>query len=194
MPFRINYSGPAPISTFFRPREADTLQAIAEKATEVPDTALITSVSPKLNSGKRFISAFRGRVVQGLEIVLPHGYKGLVLRNELPSKVSRPVRKDRKKTRSTRRKMECEDQEDEDGTEQASETETSEAVRELVPSHTFESFILWNPDRHVDEGQDEYIRTLKEWTALAAEVCCVITEIEDHHVIEHLGLFTAARL
>ena len=43
-------------------------------------------------------------------------------------------------------------------------------VRQLIPTPTFSSFTIWSPDIPVDEGKDEYIRCLVEWTKLAAEV------------------------
>ncbi|CAG8583811.1 1045_t:CDS:1 [Acaulospora colombiana] len=38
----------------------------------------------------------------------------------------------------------------------------------------FQSFKLWNPDVPVDEGSDEYIRSLQEWMVLSSEVCVSI--------------------
>jgi len=35
----------------------------------------------------------------------------------------------------------------------------------------FQRFTLWHPDIPVDEARDEYVRSLKEWVALASEVC-----------------------
>ncbi|KAH9971005.1 hypothetical protein BGW80DRAFT_1325058, partial [Lactifluus volemus] len=35
----------------------------------------------------------------------------------------------------------------------------------------FDSFVLWHPDNPVDEGKDEYLRSLSEWVNIAAEVC-----------------------
>ena len=43
-------------------------------------------------------------------------------------------------------------------------------VRQLIPTPTFLPFTIWSPDIPVDEGKDEYIRCLIEWTKLAAEV------------------------
>lgn len=45
-----------------------------------------------------------------------------------------------------------------------------EEVKVLVPTGRFDSFMLWNPDIPVDEGKDEYLRSLTEWIALAAEI------------------------
>jgi hypothetical protein len=50
------------------------------------------------------------------------------------------------------------------------EDSAAPAVRVLRPSATFSSFVLWNADIAVDEGKDEYLRTITEWMDLAAEV------------------------
>lgn len=34
----------------------------------------------------------------------------------------------------------------------------------------FQSFKLWNPDVPIDEGSDEYIRSLQEWMVLSSEI------------------------
>jgi hypothetical protein len=54
-----------------------------------------------------------------------------------------------------------------------SEDSATPAVRVLRPSATFSSFVLWNADIAVDEGKDEYLRTITEWMDLAAEVGCL---------------------
>ena len=46
-------------------------------------------------------------------------------------------------------------------------------ARVLCPTGTFGSFVLWHPDIPMDEERDEYLRSLTEWTRLAAEVRCV---------------------
>jgi len=40
----------------------------------------------------------------------------------------------------------------------------------LALASTFSSFVVWNPDIPVDEGRDEYIRSLNEWIKLSAMV------------------------
>ena len=47
---------------------------------------------------------------------------------------------------------------------------TLQDVRQLIPTPTSSSFTIWSPDIPVDEGKDEYVRCLVEWTKLAAEV------------------------
>ncbi|KAL5531299.1 hypothetical protein ACEPAG_4176 [Sanghuangporus baumii] len=43
-------------------------------------------------------------------------------------------------------------------------------VKVLKAMQTFQSIVVWNPDVVVDDGRDEYIRALREWTAVASEV------------------------
>ena len=45
-----------------------------------------------------------------------------------------------------------------------------DTVRTLRPAATFASFVLWHQDIPIDEGRDEYLRAVREWTRLAAEV------------------------
>ena len=52
-----------------------------------------------------------------------------------------------------------------------SETASDEGpTRFLEPVSTFASFVLWNPDIPANDGRDEYVRSLREWTKLVAEV------------------------
>jgi hypothetical protein len=50
------------------------------------------------------------------------------------------------------------------------DAQPSVPVNTLYPTGAFSSFVVWNPDIPVDEGRDEYLRTLTEWIGLAAEV------------------------
>ncbi|KAH7910468.1 ribonuclease H2, subunit C [Hygrophoropsis aurantiaca] len=43
-------------------------------------------------------------------------------------------------------------------------------IRTLKPTSIFSSFVLWTPDIPVDDGKDEYLRSLTEWTRLAVEI------------------------
>jgi hypothetical protein len=42
--------------------------------------------------------------------------------------------------------------------------------RTLKPVARFSSLVVWNPDIPVDEGRDEYLRALGEWTRIASDV------------------------
>jgi ribonuclease H2 subunit C len=137
----------------------------------------------------RFISSFRGRTIQGLKVELPRGYVGVVLKADgklgEPTKVTRKARDDMKgkgakskwKGRSTRNSARVIDVDAEEENNMDEIMDVDEpfvdpaAVRSLVPVSQFSSFVLWHADHPVDEGRDEYFRSLTEWTRLAHEVC-----------------------
>ena len=228
MPFHIEHTGPAPVSTYFRIKphagplwqlssipdpplsdnqtEPTTVtvntKAVSYEENENPSAAVdadrvvagpaITATaevdvlganveapaSPVQQPGpiqrlsgaaKRFISSFRGRTVHGVEVTLPKGYAGIVLRGDTNDQVHphpstggkpkrRPVRNSRK--RSTEEELD----------EMSLEDEEKPPVRVLKPTARFDSFVLWHPDIPVDEGRDEYLRSLSEWTNIASEV------------------------
>jgi len=233
MPFHIQHTGPAPVSTYFRIRpqvrplsqsfpapdpsppsgdsqtevttatvntevilleEKENPSMAADAGLAVADPAIITAAAEvdvvvtnvkapaphALHSGpirrlsesaKRFISSFRGRTVHGVEVTLPKGYVGIVLRGDAndqahphPPTASktrrRPVRRSRKKP--------TEEEEVLDGI--SPEGDDGRPVRILKPTAMFDSFVLWHPDIPVDEGKDEYLRSLSEWTNMASEV------------------------
>ncbi|KAI0923650.1 hypothetical protein AcV5_009131 [Taiwanofungus camphoratus] len=150
---------------------------------------------------RRFVAAFRGRTVHGLEVGLPEGYAGVVLRapgeegsaegggswkgTQKTGAKSRAGKTGRQ-TRGTRRARKAADadvaEHGEDGGDCGEDADADArlesgrlggedgAARVLRPVSAFSSFVLWNPDIPVDEGRDEYLRTLTEWTRLAAEI------------------------
>lgn len=124
-----------------------------------------------------FIAAFRGRQVHGRTVDLPQGYGGVVL--SAPSGDAKGQGDDtgtvetmaraRGKARSTRtcsRQMET----DEDDAADADHDGSRVEIRRLTPVSRFSSLTVWSPDIPVDEGKDEYLRSLTEWTKLAAEI------------------------
>jgi hypothetical protein len=131
---------------------------------------------------RRFIAAFRGRQIHGLKVDLPVGYRGIVLRGDENGEGGNDATKQRgteKKARgkSASRKRKATRQEALDIEEDVEKQDDfhlddleSESHRVLTPSAMFNSFVLWNPDIPVDEGRDEYVRSLNEWTQLAAVV------------------------
>lgn len=155
-----------------------------------------TQPSPELDSADsskpKLVAAFRGRRVVGQAVKLPDGYGGLVLQApslkstatnrggtsgffEPPSAASSKSANSRRTTRRSARARELdEDATMEEGADSAEEDSqhrlSPEASRQLVPVSTFSSFTIWSPDTPVDEGKDEYMRTLIEWTKLAAEI------------------------
>lgn len=246
MPFHIEHTGPAPVSTYFRIRphagpsssqlssisdpplpdsqmelstattttavntpevvsfeeekenlseagglggDADRVVPLAAAITttaEVVDVLVSTDMKapalPAQQSGpiqrlsgtaKRFISSFRGRTVHGVEVTLPKGYAGIILREDTndrayPHRSTTGGKSKRRPVRNSRRRpVEEEELLDEMSLE---DEERPPAVRVLKPTARFDSFVLWHPDIPVDEGRDEYLRTLSEWTNIASEV------------------------
>ena len=229
MPFHIQHTGPAPISTYLRIRphagplwqlsstpdpslpsgdrqtepttaivntkvvlleekENSLAAADADRAVEGPVITATAEVdvavanvkapaSPVQQSGpirrlsesaKRFISSFRGRTVHGVEVRLPKGYAGIVLRGDTNDQAHPSTRSKSKRrpVRNSRRRP----IEEEELDEMSLEDEEKPPVRVLKPTARFDSFVLWHPDIPVDEGQDEYLRSLSEWTNIASEV------------------------
>ncbi|KAH9951117.1 ribonuclease H2, subunit C [Amylocystis lapponica] len=201
MPFHIAHSGPAPVSTYFRPKPApppsygkeetrtppssstsqSTLVATSSSAT-LDSSAPPASASPSLAT--RFVAAFRGRTVQGLTVDLPTGYAGLVL--QTPDAAKDKVDKARKdadardaqagqskkagKRGASLRSSARAAHGDVDAVAEDPRGDEGPRVRVLRPTSAFSSFVLWSPDIAVDEGSDEYLRSLSEWTRLAAEI------------------------
>ena len=132
------------------------------------------------------VAAFRGRTVRGQTVELPPGYAGIILNTPeakqggFTASTSKTAESAFHKPQSARRttrgsKQMCEDggadaNEEPDLTELADALEASVPVRSLEVSASFSSFVLWNADIPVDEGRDEYLRSLTEWTNLAAVV------------------------
>jgi len=154
--------------------------------------------------------------MQGLEVILPEGFTGIVLRGDANGKASDDdgswsTKKDSTKartrgkrraavgTRKSAKAMEIEDDEECDvqvdqSIVAAHDAGDDDTVRTLTPTGQFSSFILWNPDIPVDEGRDEYLRSLTEWVSLAAEVCpqflvvksCDCTKSDENEQIHHI--------
>ncbi|KAI6023323.1 ribonuclease H2, subunit C [Pisolithus marmoratus] len=236
MPFHIEYSGPAPMSRYFRPEPAPATVATRELTTTLSSSSVVTLTgestpgtsesqssvatsvtvveavdmsqpketigaetqpSPELDSAdsseRKLVAAFRGRRVVGQVMKLPDGYGGLVLqapslRNTAgnlsgtrglakPASTVNPKQANTRRTTRTSaraRKLDDEDVAMEEAVNSAEEDSqrapSPEATRQLLPVSTFSSFTVWSPDIPVDEGKDEYMRTLIEWTRLAAEI------------------------
>jgi hypothetical protein len=214
MPFHIQYSGPAPVSTYFRiqpaPLPGSSPPSVAAETQPVStDSAVVAVQEEKENapavsavvtaeiqaetdpviklppsqplrpgpierlsgSAKRFISSFRGRTVHGVEVPLPKGYSGIVLRGDAEGRTQTPTssKAKRRPARKARRQVPEEVPEDDD-MEGILPSEDERPVRVLKPSARFDSFVLWNPDIPADEEMDEYLRSLSEWVNIASEV------------------------
>jgi hypothetical protein len=127
---------------------------------------------------QRFVAAFRGRQIHGLKVDAPTGYGGIVLRTGVNGKPGAGVRgggkqvKDRpsRKEGAARREVVDIDEDADMEDDFHSSISALEPERTLTPSARFNSFVLWNADIPVDEGRDDYMRSLTEWTRLAAVV------------------------
>ena len=226
MPFHIQHTGPAPVSTYFHiqpqvgqssslpgpsspSREGKTVTTATvttEVSSEEKDNHSIaagadlmvedpaitvaarvdvvvanatTPATPVLRSGpirrlsefaKGFVSSFRGRTVHGVEVALPKGYGGIVLRGDANDKAhtysSTASKANCRSIRRPRRQPAREDELDEVSPEDVD----GHPARVLKPTARFDSFVLWHPVIPVDEGKDEYLRSLTEWTSIASEV------------------------
>ena len=149
---------------------------------------------------RRHISTFRGRIIHSLDIDLPEGYTGLVLRTEgegisntsaAPSRDGRYGDNARTTVKRVTRRSKAIVTRDEAGevelemservvqrvefmdlTEDIErDTEEHLPTRALIPTARFSSFRLWNADIPADDGADEYCRSLTEWITLARHVC-----------------------
>jgi len=177
MPFHIAHDGPAPFSTYFHPKPAPPKFG-ADGQHEHP---------PR----ERTSASFRGRAIEGVVVELPEGYTGVVMQGESGSskagtqtkedaakEAKKKALKDEKRGKGRRTKARVVVDEEEDGDEDLNGMRVDEVpvpdeappARPLVPTGTFESFVLWGADHPVDDAMDEYVKGLTEWTRLAAEV------------------------
>ncbi|QRV73731.1 ribonuclease H2 non-catalytic subunit domain-containing protein [Ceratobasidium sp. AG-Ba] len=121
LPFHIEHDGSAPVDTYFH-------------------------VGQDENGNKT--AAFRGREMYGLDLALPEGYLGVILRTGEDDKTE-----PKKKSHAI----------DVDGEDDASGTR-------LGPGESFEKIRIWRADAPVDVKLDEYARAMNEWTRMASLV------------------------
>ena len=130
------------------------------------------------------VAAFRGRTIRGTRVSVPDGYIGVVLvgtdANKTKQRSPSPLPLGRRLSRRSGRVIHVDEDdepqdvdmddvgEDADVDGQGEEGETP--ARTLSLASVFSSFMVWNPDIPVDEGRNEYIRSLNEWTKLSAMV------------------------
>ncbi|KAG0698187.1 hypothetical protein DFH29DRAFT_942680 [Suillus ampliporus] len=150
----------------------DDSQACAAGVGVMVDSGTQASSSSEVASAPPVTPSIHGRTVG-----LPHGYGGIVLsapssdaksQGGDPDTVERmtQARGQGRATRQSSRKMETDGDDEMDADDDASRAE----IRRLTPVSRFSSLTVWSPDIPVDEGKDEYLRSLTEWTKLAAEV------------------------
>lgn len=148
-----------------------------------------TAPAEASTSKNRFTSTFRGRVIQGLKVELPTGYVGIVLKPKESSEGRKNGRDERVGSaesamgRVTRGSSKAQGGKKSKGSVEEEPEEhdippdlDGNAKRILAPTSSFSSFIIWHPDIPVDEGRDEYHRSLKEWTQLASVVRSVLLD------------------
>ncbi|KIP03823.1 hypothetical protein PHLGIDRAFT_76985 [Phlebiopsis gigantea 11061_1 CR5-6] len=219
MPFHIQYSGPAPISTYFRVKHAqssepspntsgnasssnavdvqqdmerittsDSQATLVSEATASSSSDSAVTLAPTVSlkslvgndAGTHLTAAFRGRTVRGTKVDLPEGFAGVVLsapdgvrgKTATSASAAKTAQPYTRPTRglSKKKAVEIEDVDDGDEDTNGAPDIVAAPVRTLQAAGTFSSFVLWNPDIPVDEGRDEYLRSLTEWTKIAAEV------------------------
>jgi len=149
-------------------------------AESIPIPVATLDATPKEDP---LVAAFRGRTIRGTRIRVPDGYTGVVLVGADANKTKQaspppPPPGNRASRRSGRVINVDEDNElqdvdmDDDGEGAGADEQGEEEAptRTLKLASTFSSFAVWNPDIPVDEGRDEYIRSLNEWIKLSAMV------------------------
>jgi len=136
VPFHIDHTGSARVSMYMQVEGVERGVGVPEDGSADEGNANSKANTDGQAGGeeskadsciKRYVSTFRGRSMHGLDVVLPSGYQGLVLRK-------------------------------------------AKGGEQLTVGGTFDSMRVWHPDMPVDEGRDEYVRCLMEWTRLASEV------------------------
>ncbi|OAX37065.1 hypothetical protein K503DRAFT_801523 [Rhizopogon vinicolor AM-OR11-026] len=164
------------------------IEAGAESGTRASPSSEVTGASPVMPMeasslrNNNFVAAFRGRQVHGRTVDLPHGYGGIVLNAPLGDaksqtgdtgaveKMTQTRGKGRTTRQSNRRMGADEDDTMDSGQGVVPDDASHTKIQRLTPISRFSSLTVWSPDIPVDEGKDEYIRSLIEWTKLAAEI------------------------
>ncbi|VDC05164.1 unnamed protein product [Peniophora sp. CBMAI 1063] len=176
MPFHIAHTGPAPVNVYFRPRAATSgtpgapsiavspndNSAIAEGKSQAK-TSPILAANPA--EPPRQTATFRGRALHSLPVVLPEGYAGIILQGGAAAAPSNGA-KSAPRSRSRRRAADEDVEMQQNGVDEG----VAEKGKVLNAAGRFDSITLWHPDIPADEGRDEYVRSLREWIAVAAEV------------------------
>lgn len=190
MPFSIDYTGPAPVDTYF----------VMQNASE--------SSNNNGCSDQEAVSAFRGRKVFGTRLDLPESYRlGFFHKQKDPvddhgeETISNKIRGSRTTTkqavppapvRGSRFTLDDDEEEQDaqelenfemseppttvtkDSVEAQSACKLSNTGHSLYPVASMDrSLWVWGPDGPIDQGDDEYIRTCREWLGVIAPAVCV---------------------
>lgn len=203
MPFSIEYTGTAPVNTYFIARPVISILADGVASSQKHD-------SIDFAKDKEAISAFRGRKLHGTRLELPPSYrldffrtrkedissntgKQMVMKNR-PLLVPKPANAPPKPVRGLRFSLN-DDEEDMPGMPVTSSDTNNDisstlAVEEIEPENTTKSipdhFVcpifsvgnslwIWSPDGPVDAGDDVYFRSMNEWVKTIVPVVSVST-------------------
>ena len=190
MPFHINYTGPAPVDTYFVLHQPRGNSFQFNEETRESD----------LETDSEATSSFRGRHMHGTRKLLPFGYKLGFFRITEEVQELGTLRNSRRKhprlpaisVPVQTRKISLDD-DDDMGTLDAVESEFAEyhapvhapnllycapdqdtetgsaLVRTLHPIYNAAtSFWAWGPDGPVDQGSDPFLRTWRDWVETIA--------------------------
>ncbi|WFC99647.1 hypothetical protein MYAM1_002392 [Malassezia yamatoensis] len=195
MPFNIDYTGPAPIDTYFLCDKADSQSG-------APGSA---------------VAAFRGRKVHGLKLDLPSGYKlGFFKLREIEKSHDQNIAPNRQTTRPEMRTvtppipirgsrfsmsddeeeaqepdftMQVQDRNSTVGFESGPSQGPALLLNQFTPAEqdlhlvasAGQSLCVWNPDGPIDAGDDVYIRTCREWLSSVATAVrnMLLTQLHD---------------
>ena len=174
--------------------QLSTATDVANPAETNANPTAILDTAPK---EEPLVAAFRGRTIRGTKVPVPGGYTGVVLIGADANKTKQPSLSPpplgRRPSRRSGRVLDVDEGdepqdvdmddagEDMDADGQGEEDEGP--TRTLTLASVFSSFVVWNPDIPVDEGRDEYVRSLNEWTKLSAMVSHAV-QLPVRHLIE----------
>jgi len=160
------------------------LSTITDTTNPAESNTNLETMPDAMSKEQPLVAAFRGRTIRGTRVSVPDGYIGVVLVgtdvNKTNQRSSSPPPLGRRPSRRSGRVVHVDEDDeprdvdmddvgegaDADGQEEEGDTPT----RTLTLASVFSSFMVWNPDIPVDEGRDEYVRSLNEWTKLSAMV------------------------
>ncbi|KAJ2913355.1 hypothetical protein MD484_g7056, partial [Candolleomyces efflorescens] len=184
MPFHISYSGPAAISTFMdvKPAKEEKMGAQSQpppcNSAEVGEPEAVGQYQPDL--ARATMSVDDGATGDPLEEppTTSTRKRGRLTRSAVSKRVVDVEAEEAKKAKEAAAAaidvdahMDVDSNEDEFARDNAPQ-------RRLKPVSEFSSFTIWHADNPVIENQDEYYRSMHEWTALAAAVHQVDDETE----------------
>lgn len=155
LPCAIKHNGPINASKRYW---SPTTTTTSTDTTDSNDTSTTTSTS-----------YFRGRKLQGRPVTLPSGYTGVILQKSnkaLPSSLKPP-------SAEALRRME--EDGDELGMGAGGSVDEPLEVKTLNTTAVFDGMMVWEHEGVArEEGEDVYVRGVKEWIGLAEAVSPVL--------------------